>query len=204
MRVTKYPQSCMVLEKDGRIAIDIGKLATDAYSLDDLGELQAVFYTHRHPDHFDPDKVEELLERGVALYGNADVCQVIGEDNAIPILDGQTVEVCGFTLTARDLPHVPMVDGSAGPPNTGLLIDDFLFHPGDGIRLPGLTANTLAVPIAGPSISFRDAYRFVESVGAKTAIPMHYDVFIAKPEMFAERCDIAEVIVMNHGETISL
>ncbi len=205
MRLTKYPQSCLLLEKDGaRLVIDPGNRAMDAYTLDDFGALEAVLYTHRHPDHFDERQVDELLERGVALYANADVCSLIGSGNAIELSEGRTVEIAGFRVAPRDLPHVPLVDGSAGPPNTGYIIDGLLFHPGDGIELQDLTIDALAVPIAGPSISFRDAYRFVESVDAKTALPIHYDTFIADPTRFADFCDIAEVLILNHGETTTL
>lgn len=205
MKLTKYPQSCLALEKDGaRIVIDPGKLAMDAYTLDDLGDVQAVLYTHRHPDHFDERQVEELINRGVQLFANADVCGLIGQGNATEVADGQTMQIAGFQVTPRHLPHVPLVDGSPGPPNNGYVIDDILFHPGDGIELPGLSIDALAVPIAGPSISFRDAYRFVESVGAKIALPIHYDSFIADPARFAKFCDVAEVVVLDHGESRTL
>ncbi len=205
MRLTKYPQSCLVLEKDGaRIVIDPGKIAMNAYSLDDFGDVQAVLYTHRHPDHFDERQVEELLERDVLLFGNADVCGLLGQENATQVTEGQAFQIAGFQVTPRYLPHVPLVDGSPGPPNNGYIIDGILFHPGDGIELPGLKVDALAVPIAGPSISFRDAYRFAASVGAHTVVPMHYDTFLADPEQFGHFSDIATVVVLGPGESVEL
>ncbi len=54
MNLIKYPQSCVVIENDdGRVLIDAGNVALDAYALEDFGELDAVLYTHRHADHFD-------------------------------------------------------------------------------------------------------------------------------------------------------
>lgn len=203
MRLTKFPQSCLVLEKDGaRIAIDPGSVTMDRHSLADLGELHAVLYTHRHHDHFDERHVDALLERGVALYGNSDVCELV-EDMTV-MRDGQVQEVAGFRIEPRDLPHVPMVNGAAGPPNTGFLVDGELFHPGDGIELAQLQARLLALPIAGPSISFRDAYVFAEQVGASVVVPIHHDVFIADPVMFAKYCDVAEVVVLGPGESAEL
>ncbi|WP_370328476.1 hypothetical protein [Euzebya sp.] len=69
----------------------------------------------------------------------------------------------------------------------------------DGVRV-----DVLAVPIAGPSISFRDAYRMVERLGPSTAIPIHHDVFVADPRMFADRCGIARVIVLDDGESTTV
>jgi L-ascorbate metabolism protein UlaG (beta-lactamase superfamily) len=204
MKVTKYPQSCLVLEKgSARILLDPGTVATNAYALEDFGDVGAVLYTHRHADHFDDQQVTPLLERGVRLYGNADVCSLIGSD-ATEVRDGEELEIAGFQVTPRDLPHCPMVDGSEGPPNTGFVFDGRLFHPGDGINLAGLSAELLALPIAGPSISFREAYAFVQQTGARTVVPIHYDVFLGDPETFAQSCDVAEVVVLRDGESAEL
>jgi L-ascorbate metabolism protein UlaG (beta-lactamase superfamily) len=205
MKVTKWPQSCLVFEKaEGRICIDPGGLSLSSYGVEELGTLDAVLYTHRHPDHLDEHAVDDFLDRGVAVYGNADVCQLLGNRAVNEVGDEAGFEAGGFAVVARSLTHAPMVDGSPGPPNTGYLIDERVFHPGDGIDLPGLRADVLAVPITGPSISFRDAYQFVRETGARTAIPVHYDGFIADPDLFARVCDIAQVVVLGHGETIDV
>lgn len=204
MKITKYPQSCIVVEQaDRRILIDPGNFAVDAYDVDDFGALDAVLYTHRHADHCDPRVLDALRERGITLYGNADVCELLGEP-AVTVTDGKAFMVGDVEVVPRDLPHVEMVDGSPGPPNTGFLVGATLFHPGDGIELGGLAVEALALPIAGPSISFRRAYRFVEETGAATVVPIHYDFFIADPALFAGYCDLAEVVVLGDGETASL
>lgn len=202
MQVTKYPQSCLVVDVEGRrLLIDPGIFVTASYVPDDLGEIDAVLYTHRHPDHVDTDLAGTLRERGVELFGNADVCELLGADRVTEVADGQTFEAAGVEVAARDLPHVELVDGSPGPPNTGFLVAGTLFHPGDGTEITGVRARGLAAPIAGPSISFRDAYRLVEAVGAERVVPIHYDMFIADPDLFARVCDLAEVVPLGPGET---
>lgn len=205
MRVTKYPQSCLVVENDagGRLLVDPGDFAMDAYTIDDFGHIDAVLYTHRHPDHFDERHVDALLERGITLHGNEDVAGLIG-DEAQVVHDGEPFEAAGSSITPRDLPHVELVDGSPGPPNTGYVIDEQLFHPGDGISLPGLSIERLALPIAGPSISFRRAHRFIEEIGASKVVPMHFDMFCADPELFDSFCEIAEVVILEPGESAEL
>jgi L-ascorbate metabolism protein UlaG (beta-lactamase superfamily) len=203
VNVTKYPQSCLLLEKDdGRIIIDPGSIAMDRYDIREFGELDAVLYTHRHHDHYDERIVKALLDGGVALYGNADVCALVPEMQEVR--HAEPLGVAGFAIEPVDLPHVPMVDGSPGPPNTGFIIDGAFFHPGDGIELEDRTASVVALPIAGPSISFRDAYAFAQRLRAETVIPMHYDHFIADPAMFARYCDIADVVVLGPGESRAL
>lgn len=203
MRLTKYLQSCVILEKDGsRVAVDPGSQTMERHSIAELGRLDAVLYTHRHSDHFDERSVDALLGAGVELYGNADVCTLV--PGMTVLRDGEVLDVAGFRVEPRDLPHVPMVNGDAGPPNTGFLFDGQLFHPGDGMEVDALRARLLALPIAGPSISFRDAYAFAERTGAAVVVPIHHDVFIADPRLFARYCDIAEVVVLAPGESAEL
>jgi L-ascorbate metabolism protein UlaG (beta-lactamase superfamily) len=203
MRLTKYAQSCIAVEKDGaRLLFDPGTIAVDRHGLDELGHVDAVVYTHRHHDHFDERVVGALLDRGAVLYGNADVCSLV--EGMAEVCDGERVDIAGFQVEPRDLPHVPMVDGSPGPPNTGFLVDGRLFHPGDGISLEGLRAEVLALPITGPSISFRDAYAFTRDTGASLVVPIHYDFFIADPHRFAQFCDVAEVVVLEPGQAHEL
>jgi L-ascorbate metabolism protein UlaG (beta-lactamase superfamily) len=206
MKITKYPQSCLILESDdgGRIAIDIGTPATGSHQLDELGTLDAVLFTHRHADHLDPDVVPALLDRDVPVYGNTDVAAVVGADHVTVVADDHEFELAGFRVRPRDLPHVEMVDGSPGPPNTGFVFDGRFFHPGDGMEIGGVAVDLVAAPIAGPSVSFRRAYQLVEQVGASRAVPIHYDVFLASPELFADKCDIAEVVTLKPGETLEV
>lgn len=205
MRVTKYPQSCLVVEADGaRLVIDPGTLVTARHDLAELGPLDAVLYTHRHHDHLDVEVVDRLLADGATLFGNADVVALLGPDRCTLVEDGRPFTAGGVPITPHDLPHVVMVDGAPGPPNTGYLVADTLFHPGDGIELTGLKVPTAAIPIAGPSISFHDAYRFVRQLGAAHVLPIHYDVFLADPEHFARACDLAEVHVLADATSIEL
>ncbi|HEX6255023.1 MAG TPA: MBL fold metallo-hydrolase [Euzebyales bacterium] len=205
MRLTKYPQSCILIEHDdgGRLLIDPGNVAMDAMAFEAFGAIDAVLFTHRHADHCDVRAVDAIAERGLPVHANADVCGQI-DIEAAEVTGGQTFSAAGFEITALDLPHVQMVDGSDGPPNTGFVLDGRLLHPGDAVQAGGTRVDILAAPIAGPSVSFRDTYVMVEQTGARTVIPIHYDVFLADPDLFAGFCDIATVAVLDHGESTTL
>jgi L-ascorbate metabolism protein UlaG (beta-lactamase superfamily) len=207
MKVTKYPQSCLLLEKnERRIVIDPGSFFAAAFSPDVLGDVSAVLYTHQHADHYDEALAKQFIDMGVAVYGNDAVAALVGERAKI-VTSGQSFNVGGFEIMPHDLPHCEMVDGSAGPPNTGYIIDGNFFHAGDGIETEGVHVANMAVAITGPSISFRDAALFAQSVGARKVIPMHYDnvsLFIANPHGFERAFAGAEVIVLENGQSVEL
>ncbi|HUC20151.1 MAG TPA: MBL fold metallo-hydrolase, partial [Candidatus Polarisedimenticolaceae bacterium] len=144
MKITKYPQSCLKLEHNNRaLLFDLGTLATAAYSLNDLGDFDAVLFTHRHPDHFDVRILPELLGRGITCYGNADVGQAAGNLAIEVIEDGEELVIADFKIKTCHLEHCLMVGGSSGVPNTGYLINDSVLIPGDSVVDPGFTCNVL-------------------------------------------------------------
>ena len=204
MHLQKYPQSCVVVEKDGRrLLLDYGTVASARVDIGGLGAIDAALFTHRHPDHLDTAAAGELARRGVPLYGNADVVAAL--DGAAAVLTaGEEAEIAGVGVLPVDIPHMPLVDGSEGPPNTGFVLDGRVLHPGDGITAQGVRVPHLLVPIAGPSASARDAYRFIEAVGARVAVPIHYDVWLEDPELIVHFCDHARVVVLDSGERLEL
>lgn len=205
MIIKKYPQSHLVISKEGKkICIDPGNYTFQkGFKIEDFKDIDVFLITHQHADHMDHDKISELVT-GKLVIGNADVVSKLESlgVKAEEIKDGESREVEGFNITAYDLPHCLMIDGSEGPPNTGFLIDGVLFHPGDGNELEGLTADKLALPISGPSISFKTAVDFSKQLKATTLIPIHYDAFSTDPDFFKQRVESLgfEIIVLKDGE----
>lgn len=208
MKVTRYEQSCLLIEiGKTRILIDPGTPFTDKHDIDELGELDAVFITHEHADHFDKDFCEELA-KATKIHVNESTDKLLKHPDKIVIKDNDLVEIGKVKIKVRELPHCLMPDGREGPQNIGYLVDDKLFHPGDGVDIKGLKVENLALPIIGPDVSPKDAFQFAREVQAKKAIAIHYDIFGANPDvykMFAERNDQPfELIALKPGESIKL
>lgn len=201
MRITKYPQSCLLVETGGvRLLIDPGSFVTSSYGPETFGDVDAVLYTHRHGDHFQASLLDPLAAAGAQFVTNADVASLMTGHDVTILEDRHTTKVSAISIQAFDIPHCLMVDGSEGPPNTGFVIGGTLLHPGDGVHAPA-QVEVVAAPIAGPSVSMHAAYEFVREAQASTVVPIHYDAFIAKPEQFAKACDIADVRVLGDGES---
>ncbi len=206
LKITKYPQSCALIEEgDRRILIDSGNFVAEKYNFEDFLPLDGVLVTHLHEDHADKGLLRGFQDRGIRLIANQATAEYLPELDFEVVEDGQEFVVGDFQVRVHELPHCLMVDGSAGPQNSGFIINDKFFHPGDGVETDGVKVEVVAVPIAGPDVSSHDAFKFIQSVGARVAIPVHYDFFLNDPEFFKQmvgKFDGAiDVIVLADGES---
>lgn len=186
MKVTRYFQSCLLIEDNGvRILIDPCGQDKD---IEKFGKLDAVLYTHEHMDHFDADVAEKFASGGADMYANASTAKQMKTQPKV-VNDGEEIGIKDLKVKAMELPHCLMIDGSTSVHNTGYLVNGRLFHPGDGKELAGLRAEILAVPLNGPDISPHDAFVFGQQVGAKQLIPIHYDFLGGNPDFFASTAE---------------
>jgi len=161
--------------------------------------------THEHPDHAHAQLIGAVKVGPTRIIANASTKKLLGDIVTEVIEDGQTTEVNGLKIQARELPHVALIDGSAGPQNTGYVIDDVLFHPGDGIKIDGVHVQVGAIPVAGPDISPRDAYELAMSIGCKVMIPIHFDYFREDPNVIVQQVAAKggpfAVVALQDGES---
>lgn len=207
LKITKYPQSCVLIDEGGRrILIDPGNFVAEKYSIEDFLPLDGVLVTHLHEDHADKGLLEGFQSAGVRLIANRATVEYLPDLNFEIVEDGRELAVGGFQVRVHELPHCLMVDGSAGPQNSGFIINEKFFHPGDGVETDGVKVEVVAVPIAGPDVSSHDAFKFIQSVGARAAIPVHYSFFLNDPEFFKMMVgkfdDVVDVIVLANGKSI--
>ncbi len=91
------------------------------------------------------------------------------------------------------------------PKTLALLVDKNFFHSGDGIKTSNLTVATAAIPIAGPDMSPKDVYDFIQEIGCKTVIPVHYDYFTANPDILkTPYFGGVKAIILANGESAEI
>lgn len=210
MKVTKYPQSCLIIEQQGkRIVIDPGALVSGKFKAQDLLPLDAILITHEHEDHADPELIRSLTADGdIPVITNQSTKSLLGDLVTKVVTNNEDFEVAGMKVQARELPHCLMVDGSAGPQNTGYVVDGVFFHAGDGIKIDNLQVQSAAIPIAGPDISARDVFDFIKQLRCTTVIPIHYDYFREDPDLLAGIGEGAmpdvKFVVLGDGQSAEL
>lgn len=176
MKITKYGHSCLLVEEGKRILIDPGNLSfKDDLSPNDVGKVDAVLITHKHPDHLDPDLLKEIMEASNPIViANNDTGQMLSEHGFTWQSDPGSLPI-----SLVDSPHEKIP--TTVPQNTGFLIGK-LFHPGDSISpTQEIRPEVLALPIITPWITLIQSIGFAKRLNPKVVIPVH-DGYIKYPD----------------------
>ena len=95
MEIRKFGHSCMLVEGEGvRILIDPGSYST---GFESLSEIDGLLLTHQHIDHFDKDRILQLLtsndsadvvadEQTAALLSDAATVRSVHEDDQLSLI----------------------------------------------------------------------------------------------------------------------
>lgn len=192
MKITKYPQSCFLIESLGqRTIIDPGNLVMPVmpeFKIDDWINIDAVIITHKHSDHCDPNLIKKIQEINsqVVIYTNSEVAEILSkEDIKVKIVStGESFDLGKIRIEVTPALHgyIYLMKGGGYPKeNIGYIIDDGIhrvYHTSDTIMFEhDLQADVVLVPICGHAVVMEPlvAVEFVEDLKAKITIPCHYD-----------------------------
>ena len=170
-----------------------------------LDFVDVVSSSHSHTDHLDPETLRPLVAANpglqiVAPLANRQiVCERAGVE-PVGVEDGTSVEVAGFVFHGIAAAHEEI-----SPAYLGYVIEFGpyrVYHSGDCVLYDGLVervrpfnVDIALLPINGRvperrvagNFTGREAAQLAHDIGAKVAIPMHYDMFTfntASPEDF--------------------
>lgn len=213
MRITKFAQSCFLLETKGRrVLIDPGRFDEEQGRTPAVyGRVDLILLTHRHTDHTYPPTLRVFSDRRVPIVSNAEVQGVLRKENIrVNLLlpyEVQTFE--GVIVKGYPSFHGERPDGSPKPEVLGFVVDGTFYQPGDTVYLHDLPKVTVAgLPIAGPEMSPIAAAAMTYDIQPKLAIPMHYDnpKYHVDPEVFVRSMAGSgiEVRLLKPGESVEV
>ncbi len=194
MKVTKVFHSCILVEENGvKILIDPGTWGFDEGKQNptDFSDVAAVLVTHEHQDHLHPQSLREI---GARIITNKSIAAKLKEEgiNTEVLSPGKTVDVSGMKVRALDCPHgiLPV----PGPENTGFVLNDKIFHPGDCVTVKVPNIPILLVPVIAPWMRLVEGIDFTKSTKPKIAVPIH-DGFMKYPFV----ANIFEKVISESG-----
>lgn len=197
------------------------RILIDPYFSDIVGKLQGrprllpipevakpcngVFCTHNHLDHLDPETVVQFPENQV-FYTTADGCralQELGRTHTVPILQGQTVILGDFSVTAVPAFHsceamglVIKAEGITLYFSGDTLYDERLFETKE--YKPDITLICINGRLG--NMTCDEALMTAKAIGARVNIPNHYDMFAsnsADPHQFADHIPGGKILTFN-------
>ncbi len=169
--------------------------------------------SHNHTDHLDGETLGPLLTANPTMHlvipeaNRAFVAERLRIDPARPIGldDGDSQDVAGFRFTA-----IPSAHEELSNQYMGYLIhfgEWTLYHPGDTVLYPRMAerlqthrVDLAMLPINGRAperrvagnLDGREAANLAKQMGARRAIPCHYEMFefnTASPDEFVAECE---------------
>lgn len=186
MKLTKYAQSCALVESKGkRILVDPGDINYDASLLEKgWANVDAVLVTHRHSDHCHDPAIKALVEKGARFYSTHEVAGKHPELKLEIVKEGDEIDL--GELKARVVKAVhgyhPVMKGGKRPrENVGFIISDgekSVYFASDTICFENdFKCDAIIVPVSNHCVTMgpSEAALFAKETGASVIVPCHYD-----------------------------
>ncbi len=216
MKITKYPQSCLLIETKGKkILIDPGILKYKDEYFNIWNNVDIILITHKHPDHCNT-AVLEKLDKSILIYSTKEVKDA-NESLSINIIkENEILKIGDITIEVVHAIHgyQPLLKGKEINENVGYIIDDGenrLYTTSDTICFKNdYKANILCVPITGHGLTMSafEAALYAKEVEANVTIPVHMDNPAFPPDLnyFKEMFEKyeAEYEILENDETIEI
>ena len=187
MKLTKYAQSCVLIETIGKkILIDPGFLQYDSSWLkQEWAKIDLILITHKHKDHCHVEAIKEILKNKTTLiYTSREVAETYPELSAKTIKSGESFTLGKIRIEAVKAVHgyLPILKGGNEiKENIGFIIDDEkkkVYFTGDTLCFEnGFSVDLIFLPVCnhGLVMGAFEAALFAKETGAKMVIPYHYD-----------------------------
>ena len=182
MKITKYPQSCVMVETNNKkILIDAGGLKYQKKFFKDWKKSDIILITHKHTDHIKADTLKEL---NIPIYSTQEVQEEFPELNINIVKENDIITFDNLKIEVVKAVHgynPNLKDGKEVFENVGYIIDDGknrFYSTSDTICFNNdYKADIVALPVTahGLTMSSYEAALFAKELEAKLVLPVHMD-----------------------------
>ena len=184
MKITKFPQSCLLIEtKERKILIDPGTLKYKEEYFDIWNNVDIILITHKHPDHRNIEVLEKI-NKNVKIYSTQEVQEANKNLNINIVKENDVIELDKIKIEVVHAIHgyQPLLKGDKEiHENVGYIVDDGenrLYTTSDTICFKNAyKADILCIPVTGHGLTMSafEAALYAKEVGATLTIPIHMD-----------------------------
>jgi L-ascorbate metabolism protein UlaG (beta-lactamase superfamily) len=185
MKIKKIGHCCLVIETKGiRIMTDPG---TFTNAQDQEKNISLIVISHEHQDHFHIESVKNVLANNpeAKIVTNSSVGKLLDAEN-IPyevVEHGGSTTILDIVLEGFGEKHGVIYKDMGQVQNTGYMIDNTLFYPGDALTNPEKPIGILALPTAGPFLKMSEVIDYTILLKPTKAFPVH-DAIMKSPATF--------------------
>jgi len=182
MKITKYPQSCLMVETNNKkILIDAGGLKYQDKFLEEWNKSNIILITHKHGDHIKSDALKNI---NIPIYSTQEVQDAYPEIKFNIVKENDTLDFDSIKIEVVKAIHGynPLLkNGGQVFENVGYIIDDGshrLYTTSDTICFNNdYKADVVALPVTahGLTMSAFEASLFSKELGANLVLPIHMD-----------------------------
>lgn len=184
MKITKFPQSCLLIEAKGKkILIDPGKLKYKDEYFNTWNSVDIILITHKHLDHCNTEVLQKI-NKDIKIYSTQEVQDANKILNINIIKENDIIELDNIKIEVVHAIHgyQPLLKGEKEiHENIGYIIDDGenrLYTTSDTICFKNeYKADILCIPVTGHGLTMSafEASLYAKEVGATLTIPIHMD-----------------------------
>lgn len=184
MKITKYPQSCLLIESKGKkILLDPGTLKYKAEYFEIWNSVDVILITHKHPDHCNT-AILEKINKNILIYSTKEVQESNPSLTINIVKENDMIELENIKIEVVHAIHgyQPLLKGNKEVhENVGYIIDDGenrLYSTSDTICFNNdYKADILCVPVTGHGLTMSafEASLYAKEVQATLTIPIHMD-----------------------------
>lgn len=180
MKITKFGHCCLLIEeRNVRMLIDPGMFTIAEQR--ELNNIDAVLYTHEHPDHYHLESLKHVMANNprAKVFCNPGVGILLSREGipSMVIGDGQATEEKGIVIEGHGSIHAMLHSMLPSVQNTGYFISERFWYPGDAFTDPGRSPEILALPVAGPWMKLSEAIEYALAQKPKLCFPVHDGLF---------------------------
>jgi hypothetical protein len=173
MKIIKHGHACLELVKGNeRLIIDPGFYTEPMV---ELHNVVGIVITHMHDDHCYEEQLDRIVATNpnVSIFGTDEVRSRLDGRNVTAVHHGDWHKVGNFELEFFGDMHQEIHRTMPLIQNTGVMVDDRLYYPGDSYTQPDRPVEMLACPTSAPWLKIGDVMDFVAAVRPRKSFATH-------------------------------